>query len=139
MNPATQRWFRRSRSASSFSCSVAALTEVGELACDAHFAYSFRKVPEIRRNTEKERMIIAGRRTIGCSDPFIWQYPRNFAISALYPPGEQQKEAARFLLAQTYECIHFRANISTRSLQERWSGGGEGSKGRERLGLSFSH
>ena len=97
---------RRSRRPSSLSCSAAFLTEVGELACDVDFAYSFRKVPELRKNTEKERMIIARHAAngvlIGCSVPFIWHYPQNLAISALDPPGGQQEdESARFYLKLT--------------------------------------
>ena len=43
------------------------------------------------------------------------------------------------MLAQTYECIHLRANISTRSLQERWRRRkqGKGTAGVEFLALIF--
>ena len=79
---------RRSPSLS-FSFSAAAAATRGRWR-DADFAYSFRRVPEIRRNREGETTDyhVSTRPTHSqrCSIPSIWQQPQNFAISALYSP-----------------------------------------------------
>lgn len=71
----------------------------------------------------------------GGSILFIWQHHRNFAVSALYSSLfmlEDPKNAplsayshliyytAKVLPVQNEECSHFRANILTHSLRERW-------------------